>query len=111
MQEKICGLSNGYVFHHVFSKFHLLKQFAKDMYEFDLTGYHFIDSEYSKVSTNECTLTLTNGTKNVLVEMETKKLDGFDDTLIFFTHDIGPIMYKKANKKYPTVILGSRRYL
>lgn len=111
MSKKMYGLSNGYVFHDVFSELKLLKQFAKDVYEFDLTGYHFVHSEFDKVSTNACTLTLTNGTRNILVEMEAKKLDGFDDTIVFFTNYIGLVTYKKANKKYPTLILGVRRYL
>lgn len=111
MQEKNFGLSNGYVFHNVFSKFKLLKQFVQDVYDFDLSGYHFIHSEFDKVTANECTLTLTNGKRNVLIEMKTKKLDGLNDSVVFFTNDIGSIMYEKARKKYPTIILGSRRYL
>ena len=111
MNDKLVGLSNGYCFQYVFKDFKLLKQFAKDVYGFDLTGYHFIHSEFDKVSRDECTLTLTNGKRNVLVKKKTKKLEGFDNTVVFFVNDKGPTMYKRAHKNYPTIILGSRRYL
>lgn len=111
MAKKFYGLSNGYVFQHVFQNLKSLNYFTTNVYDFDLSGYRYINSEFSKVSTNECVLTLTNGKQNVLVHMETKKLDGFKNDVVFFINNVGPITYKKVNRKYPTIILGIKRYI
>ena len=106
MSKEFKDLSNGYVFQYVFKNLNLLTTMAKDLFDFNLTGYRLINSEYSKVSDNKCVMTLTNGTENVIVYMKNDKISGSDDhDFTTFMVEARPLTYEKMQKEYPTTVL------
>ena len=77
MSKEFKDLSNGYVFQYVFKNLNLLTTMAKDLFDFNLTGYRLINSEYSK--------------------------DDHDFTT--FMVEARPLTYEKMQKEYPTTVL------
>lgn len=104
MTQPFYNLSNDYVFKSIFSHFPLLKQMLKEVFNFDLSGYHFISpkipNKNKKLKAGECDLVLTNGKHYVIIEMQNRKCGSLENRTNIYMNYFSQLDWQKGDESY-----------
>lgn len=104
MKQQFYNLSNDYLFKCVFSNFILLKQMLRDVFNFDLSGYHFISpripNKNKGLKAGECDLVLMNGRHYVIVEMQNRRCGSLENRTNIYMNYFSRLDWQKGDENY-----------